>query len=164
MLGRVERAREIQAARGQTNSRVPKRLIRKQCAPDETGERTLEMAMRRMSLSDRAHDRILKVAPTGRMLRGQREPGTLSAFLVQASYSRSRKGGGFHASLLYLRFRSLIDSQVAAPKGPCLIHPRAVSPVRGCSYCVRIERFAPEEFLRYMRYWVRSDFFRPPAG
>jgi magnesium chelatase family protein len=28
------------------------------------GERTLEMAMRRMSLSARAHDRILKVART----------------------------------------------------------------------------------------------------
>jgi magnesium chelatase family protein len=64
MLGRVERAREIQAARGQTNSRMPTRLIRKLCALDETGERTLEMAMRRMSLSARAHDRILKVART----------------------------------------------------------------------------------------------------
>jgi magnesium chelatase family protein len=40
------------------------RLIRKQCALDATGERTLEMAMRRMSLSARAHDRILKVART----------------------------------------------------------------------------------------------------
>jgi len=60
----VERAREIQAERGQTNSRMPARLIRKQCALDETGERTLEMAMRRMSLSARAHDRILKVART----------------------------------------------------------------------------------------------------
>jgi magnesium chelatase family protein len=43
---------------------MPARLIRKQCALDETGERTLEMAMRRMSLSARAHDRILKVART----------------------------------------------------------------------------------------------------
>jgi len=64
MLVRVERAREIQAARGQVNSRMPTRLIRKQCALDDTGERTLEMAMRRMSLSARAHDRILKVART----------------------------------------------------------------------------------------------------
>jgi magnesium chelatase family protein len=39
-------------------------MIRKQCALDVTGERTLEMAMRRMSLSARAHDRILKVART----------------------------------------------------------------------------------------------------
>ncbi|MDE3198579.1 MAG: ATP-binding protein [Acidobacteriota bacterium] len=64
MLARVERARAIQSARGQMNSLMPTRLIRKQCALDETGERTLEMAMRRMSLSARAHDRILKVART----------------------------------------------------------------------------------------------------
>jgi magnesium chelatase family protein len=38
--------------------------LRKLCALDDTGERTLEMAMRRMSLSARAHDRILKVART----------------------------------------------------------------------------------------------------
>jgi magnesium chelatase family protein len=43
---------------------MPTRLIRKLCALDETGERTLEMAMRRMSLSARAHDRILKVSRT----------------------------------------------------------------------------------------------------
>jgi magnesium chelatase family protein len=64
MFSRVERARAIQAARGQTNARMPARLIRRQCALDETGERTLELAMRRMSLSARAHDRILKVART----------------------------------------------------------------------------------------------------
>ena len=64
MLKRVEEARAVQASRGQTNARMPTRMIRKQCALDETGERTLEMAMRRMSLSARAHDRILKVART----------------------------------------------------------------------------------------------------
>jgi magnesium chelatase family protein len=64
MLNRVERAREVQLARGYTNSRMPVRMIRKQCALDESGERTLEMAMRKMSLSARAHDRILKVART----------------------------------------------------------------------------------------------------
>jgi magnesium chelatase family protein len=31
---------------------------------DDTGERTLEMAMRRMNLSARAHDRLLRVART----------------------------------------------------------------------------------------------------
>ena len=40
------------------------RMIRKPCALDEAGERTLEMAVRRMGLSARAHDRILKVART----------------------------------------------------------------------------------------------------
>ncbi|HVW85023.1 MAG TPA: YifB family Mg chelatase-like AAA ATPase [Bryobacteraceae bacterium] len=64
MLVRVERARMLQQARGYTNSKMPARLVRKECALDETGERTLEMAMRRMSLSARAHDRILKVART----------------------------------------------------------------------------------------------------
>jgi magnesium chelatase family protein len=38
--------------------------LRKLCALDEAGERTLEMAVRRMGLSARAHDRILKVART----------------------------------------------------------------------------------------------------
>jgi len=64
MRGRAARAREIQHTRGYSNSRMPTRMIRKQCALDETGERRLEMAMRRMSLSARAHDRILKVART----------------------------------------------------------------------------------------------------
>jgi magnesium chelatase family protein len=64
MRDRVERAREIQRARGCINSRMPARMIRRQCALDDSGERTLEIAMRRMSLSARAHDRILKVART----------------------------------------------------------------------------------------------------
>ncbi|HKD05258.1 MAG TPA: YifB family Mg chelatase-like AAA ATPase [Bryobacteraceae bacterium] len=64
MLARVRQSREIQAARGHVNARMPTRMIRKLCALDDAGERTLEMAMRRMSLSARAHDRILKVART----------------------------------------------------------------------------------------------------
>jgi magnesium chelatase family protein len=64
MLARARQAREIQAARGYANSRMPTRMIRKLCSLDDAGERTLEMAMRRMSLSARAHDRILKVART----------------------------------------------------------------------------------------------------
>jgi magnesium chelatase family protein len=61
---RVERTRATQQARGYYNSRMPSRMIRKQCALDESGERTLEMAVRKMGLSARAHDRILKVART----------------------------------------------------------------------------------------------------
>ena len=61
---RVERARARQQARGFYNSRLPSRLVRKYCKLDDAGERTLEMAMRRMGLSARAHDRILKVART----------------------------------------------------------------------------------------------------
>ncbi len=62
--GRVERARAIQQARGFYNSRIPVRELRKLCALDDAGERTLEMAVRRLGLSARAHDRILKVART----------------------------------------------------------------------------------------------------
>ncbi|HUI79063.1 MAG TPA: YifB family Mg chelatase-like AAA ATPase [Bryobacteraceae bacterium] len=61
---RVERVRATQGARGYSNARMPVRQIRTQCALDASGERTLEMAMRRMGLSARAHDRILKVART----------------------------------------------------------------------------------------------------
>ena len=61
---RVNRSREIQQRRGWTNALMPSRMIRKLCTLDESGERTLEMAVRRMGLSARAHDRILKVART----------------------------------------------------------------------------------------------------
>jgi magnesium chelatase family protein len=61
---RVEAARARQQARGFYNSRMPTRLIRKHCALNDAGERTLEMAVRRLGLSARAHDRILKVART----------------------------------------------------------------------------------------------------
>jgi magnesium chelatase family protein len=61
---RVLRARERQLARGFQNARMPSRTIRKNCALDDAGERTLEMAVRRLGLSARAHDRILKVART----------------------------------------------------------------------------------------------------
>lgn len=64
MRARAEEAAAVQQQRGYANSRMPARAIRKDCALDEAGERTLEMAMRRMSLSARAHDRILKVART----------------------------------------------------------------------------------------------------
>lgn len=61
---RVEATRAVQQSRGYYNSRIPARMIRKVCALDDAGERTLEMAVRRLGLSARAHDRILKVART----------------------------------------------------------------------------------------------------
>jgi magnesium chelatase family protein len=61
---RVEAARQIQHSRGFYNAHIPSNQLRKLCALDEAGERTLEMAVRRMGLSARAHDRILKVART----------------------------------------------------------------------------------------------------
>ena len=61
---RVVRARAVQQARGSYNAYIPVRQLRKLCALDEAGERILEMAVRRLGLSARAHDRILKVART----------------------------------------------------------------------------------------------------
>src|SRR5438445_7114323 len=59
MRGRIEQARAIQQRRGFCNAQIPPNHLRTLCALDEAGERTLEMAVRRMSLSARAHDRIL---------------------------------------------------------------------------------------------------------
>jgi magnesium chelatase family protein len=64
MRERVEAARQLQHRRGFYNAHIPHRQLRELCALDEAGERTLEMAVRRMGLSARAHDRILKVART----------------------------------------------------------------------------------------------------
>ena len=46
------------------NAHIPPSALRNLCLLDEAGERTLEMAVRRMGFSARAHDRILKVART----------------------------------------------------------------------------------------------------
>ncbi len=64
MRQRVEQARVVQQKRGFYNAHLPSRVLRKLCELDEAGERTLEMAVRRLGLSARAHDRILKVART----------------------------------------------------------------------------------------------------
>jgi len=64
MRERVAAARERQNQRGFYNAQIPHRQLRELSALDEAGERTLEMAVRRMGLSARAHDRILKVART----------------------------------------------------------------------------------------------------
>ena len=64
MRDRVARARAVQQERGHLQRRDPRAALRKLCALDEAGERTLEMAVRRMGLTARAHDRILKVART----------------------------------------------------------------------------------------------------
>jgi magnesium chelatase family protein len=61
---RVEEARAVQRSRGFYNSQIPHSQLRVLCALDESGERTLEMAVRRLNLSARAHDRILRVART----------------------------------------------------------------------------------------------------
>jgi magnesium chelatase family protein len=64
MRARVLAARAIQAGRGFANAQIPVNRLREVCTLDAAGERTLEMAVRRLGLSARAHDRILKVART----------------------------------------------------------------------------------------------------
>ncbi|MBL8232479.1 MAG: YifB family Mg chelatase-like AAA ATPase [Bryobacterales bacterium] len=64
MRDRVLGARERQQARGFYNSNLPNAQLRQVSALDDAGERTLEMAVRRMGLSARAHDRVLKVSRT----------------------------------------------------------------------------------------------------
>jgi magnesium chelatase family protein len=64
MRERVTRARAHQIKRGFYNSQIPVTEMRIVCVLDDGGERTLELAVRRMGLSARAHDRILKVART----------------------------------------------------------------------------------------------------
>ena len=61
---RVSAARERQRTRGFYNAHIPHNQLRTLCALDDAGERTLELAVRKMGLSARAHDRILKVART----------------------------------------------------------------------------------------------------
>jgi len=61
---RVEKARAVQMRRGYPNAHMPAKMIREHCKLDEAGEKTLEMAVQRMGLSARAHDRILKVGRT----------------------------------------------------------------------------------------------------
>jgi magnesium chelatase family protein len=87
MRDRVAAARAIQHQRGFYNARIPSRQLRKLCALDDAGERTLEMAVRRMGLSARAHDRILKVARTIADLGGS-EPVT-AKHLAEAVQYRS---------------------------------------------------------------------------
>jgi len=64
MRDRVQAARALQHARGVVNASIPAGRIRDICALDANGERTLELAVQRLGLSARAHDRILKVART----------------------------------------------------------------------------------------------------
>lgn len=64
MRARVLMARQVQQSRGYVNSLIPASRLRALCPLDEAGARTLDTAVRRLGLSVRAHDRILKVART----------------------------------------------------------------------------------------------------
>jgi len=67
---RVVKAREIQAIRYAgtngiyCNAQITSAMIRRHCHLDDTGARLLNAAMEMRGLSDRAYDRILKVART----------------------------------------------------------------------------------------------------
>ena len=60
----LDAALKVFATRGFYNANLPPSQVRPLCALDEAGERTLELAMKKMGLSARAHDRLLKVART----------------------------------------------------------------------------------------------------
>jgi magnesium chelatase family protein len=64
MRERVLAARAIQLARGSINATTWCGRLREICPLDAAAEKTLEMAVRRLPLSGRAHDRILKVPRT----------------------------------------------------------------------------------------------------
>ena len=64
MRERVLAARARQSARGYVNANIPAGALRGICPLDAAAERAIEMAVKRLSLSARAHDRILKVART----------------------------------------------------------------------------------------------------
>lgn len=70
MLKTVVSARQMQLERFReeqgmmTNSQMGARLLKRHCLPDQAGGKLLRHAMERLSLSARAHDRILRVART----------------------------------------------------------------------------------------------------
>jgi magnesium chelatase family protein len=75
ILEQVIRAREIQQARFEklaihSNAQMPSSMVREVCQLDQTGQLLLKTAMKKLQLSARAYDRILKVARTGADLEG----------------------------------------------------------------------------------------------
>jgi len=64
MRGKVLEARVRQSGRGFLNANIPPGRLREFCPLDGAGEKALEMAIRLLALSARAHARILKVART----------------------------------------------------------------------------------------------------
>jgi magnesium chelatase family protein len=79
---RVEAARSVQAARPSTNAELDVAGVRAHCRLDAAGENLLDAACERLSLSARAHQRIVKVARTIADLDGSEDIGT--AHLAEA--------------------------------------------------------------------------------
>ena len=66
---RVRAARDRQAARGERsaapcNARLRGAALRRHCAPDAAGRQLLELAVEKLGLSARGHDKVLRVART----------------------------------------------------------------------------------------------------
>ena len=115
MREQVLAARVIQQKRGFYNAHIPHKHLRELSALDDAGERTLELAVRRLGLSARAHDRILKVARTIADLTAQEK---VSAKHVAGSRPVPELG----PQLLELSLKIRIDP-----------HTRKRMPVRGIS-------------------------------
>ncbi len=82
MRDRIAAARDRQLARGFLNAHAPSNLLRKMSDLDSAGERTLEMAVRKLALSARAHDRLLRVGRTIADLAGS--PNVAAKHLAEA--------------------------------------------------------------------------------
>ncbi|MEZ5402191.1 MAG: YifB family Mg chelatase-like AAA ATPase [Bryobacteraceae bacterium] len=87
MRDRVLAARARQQSRGVYNSRLTSAQVREFCALDSAAERTLEMAVRKLGLSARAHDRVLKVSRTLADLEGV--PAVAAKHVAEAVQYRS---------------------------------------------------------------------------
>ena len=98
--GRVVRARQVQAERFEgvagvyCNAQMGARLVRRHCELDEAGRQLMKMAIRRLGLSARAYDRILKVARTVADLGGS--PGLRPEHLSEAIQYRSLDRDWWH--------------------------------------------------------------------
>ncbi|MEM7103663.1 MAG: YifB family Mg chelatase-like AAA ATPase [Bacteroidota bacterium] len=81
IAARVVKARQVQIDRFKTlngiysNAQMPSRLVREVCRIDKAGSTLLKTAMKKLQLSARAYDRILKVARTIADLEGKSQIG-----------------------------------------------------------------------------------------
>jgi hypothetical protein len=105
MRERVLTARAIQTARGSINATEPAGRLRDICPLDAAAEKTLEIAVRRLALSARAHDRILKVSRTIAEVGGseQDQSQTIGPNTLPRPYNTPRSTGSIGNRGLSLR-------------------------------------------------------------
>jgi len=92
VAARVEAARQLQQKRYEgmrihCNAQLDSQGVRRFCRPDAAGQKLLHMAVERMGLSMRAHDRVLKLARTIADLKGVEQIG--QAQIAEAVQYRS---------------------------------------------------------------------------